>query len=183
MLHANQTNEAIARSTAKSRHWSRSAPRGRRRRVLRHVGHPDASAPPARPRIQGGGRAAQRVLRDVVHARSPVRLAGRLQCPVRRLARPREPAAAPHDRCPSNRSHRRGSRCDVGAAAAGAPNLGGSTTSAWDATTTCASRRTTTRLTRQRSAGSSPSLRTSGVSGCDSAGASWPITPACGRVA
>ena len=61
------------------------------------AGDQDRAAPTEGPGIQGRGRAAQRVLRDLVHAGPALRVTGRLQRPVQRLADHRErPDGAHH---------------------------------------------------------------------------------------
>ena len=68
--------------------WDNETGIGRRGRlatgvagVLRDVGHTGASARSTRSGVQRCRRASQRVLRDVVHARPQLRLAGRFQRP------------------------------------------------------------------------------------------------------
>ena len=53
------------------------------RRIHRHAGDQDRPVAAERPAVQGGRGAAQRVLRDLVHAWPLVRLTGGLQRPVR----------------------------------------------------------------------------------------------------
>ena len=76
---------------------------------------------PLRPGIEGRHRTQERLLRDVVHARPRLRLAGRLRWAVHRLADPGERADGAHDQgarsicstptgrrcCRCRRSHRR----------------------------------------------------------------------------
>ena len=73
-----------------------------------------------------------------------LRVAGRLQRPVQRLAEHRERPGRAHDQGPPGRSARRRSGGDAAAAAGARRRSGGSTGSGWDATTTSASTATTT---------------------------------------
>ena len=67
-------------------HRPRPAPRRGGGGVHGHPGDQAGAAAAAGPGVQGDRGAAQRLVRDLVHARPDLRLAGRLQRPVHRLA-------------------------------------------------------------------------------------------------
>ena len=78
-----------------------------------HVGDQAGAAAAEGSGVQGGGRATQRVLRDLVHARSALRVTGRLQRPVQRLADHGERPGRSHPQGPPGRLGARstGRRC------------------------------------------------------------------------
>ena len=132
----------------RARHRPRPAPRRGRGRVHGHAGDQAGAAAAAGPGVQGGRGAPQRLVRDLVHARPDVRLAGGLQRPVHRLAG----RGRTRGWCARSRPHRsicsrptgprccrcRRSRCIW----AGATRSGSAatTTSAWTPTTTPSTR-------------------------------------------
>ena len=105
----------------------------------------------AGPRVQRGGRATQRLVRDLVHAGTALRVTGGLQRPVHRLADHRERAGGAHHQGAPGRPARGRQGGDAAVAAGACCTWAGATTSGWAGTTTCASTPTTTPSTRARS--------------------------------